>query len=351
MTWQRMWQTGFEMGKSSECDFADGLRHEEEFSQTEPITGDFSRRYAGPYSGVGHLFTTNPTMIRAGIMMKTEWGLSLLDIFTIEVRSGGQREVIIFRWYPTELKLRLFYYRYADDTVTDQQIVDSTAEYGFFSDGTDMAIGIVAETAYPSGWVSVYINGQKVLSIDTSPNNVVTAFYAIKVGECATISSGLIGHIDDFYIDYSTISETDSCPPTRRFVLQRPRADGTYFDWTPRSGGTNHEEVDDIVSSDNEYNYTAVNGNEDTYDMDVLSLPSNSTIVSVIPIARAKAGTAGPQNSLRFNTYGSTVTVGTSMEIRLGYTYLYESQILAPSGGSWTEAEFNTCEFGYELRV
>src|SRR3989344_2329212 len=67
-----------------------------------------------------------------------------------------------------------------------------------------------------------------------------------------------------------------------------PVSDGSYLQWTPKSGVIHYTNVDESVCNGvTDYNYTMTTGSRDSYHVDISSIPTGSTItqIDIMPCA------------------------------------------------------------------
>jgi hypothetical protein len=112
-------------------------------------------------------------------------------------------------------------------------------------------VSLVACLHAANGFVSAYVDGVKVAtwSGDTriyesgsaTPLDQISGFFL--AGNGGSDWAGSL-YLDDIYCDIGDGSEADACPPTRRFEVDLPVADGATVQWTP-SAGANYAAVDD----------------------------------------------------------------------------------------------------------
>ena len=339
------------MGRASETPFSNSLSPLLEHSTVRPITGDLSFYQTGR-GGLGYQFSPEPTQIRTAWTFNTIGALENVPLFVAYTRESGGFGYVV--WYYNAFKHTVtFYYVDQDDDIVDTDTSDIPYVFGFNnSTQTTISCGIVIEVG-AGGFASFYVNGEKILTFNASALGMeqATAIFAVKMGETNAGFGGMYEtHFDDWYIDSSS-GESDTVPPTRRFGITRPTAAGAYTDWTP-STGSNYQNVDELIGDDDDYNYSSLASDRDYFANVVFDVPDDTTVNSVIPIVRAKAGTPNPQLKIRMVSYDGLVSdYGSEQDIRLGYKYFWERYILAPDGSSWSEADINSNEFGYQLRT
>lgn len=352
MTWVREYQTGFEMGRVSEAPWTNSILPPTQFSTAGPITGQLSFRQFGS-GGVGYQFQTERTVVRTNFTFNTVGGLEDIPPILIYFRDGTGVGYLQWAWRTTDWYSDILYSD-SNDTIVDRDYIDLTVLRNMFYGSVNASIGLVA-FAGPGGYASLWFNGVRVLHFDSTATGMEqsSSIFAIKIGETNPGGTGVYEtHFDDWYIDYDDLDgqQTDTAPPTHRFGIVRPSGAGSATNWNPTSGN-NYQNVDEQIGSDTDYNYSSVPNDDDRFAVSSFSLPDDSTISSVIPICRARAGTPDPQLSIRLVAFDGLVSAySPEAELRLGYTYIWDRMTTDPAGGSWSESDVNNLEIGYELR-
>jgi hypothetical protein len=78
-----------------------------------------------------------------------------------------------------------------------------------------------------------------------------------------------------------------------------------------------------------------------------VTLPTDYTVRSVLPLALVRAMAAGPTLKLA-SSDGANTTIGVEKTPGTSYMYLWESMETAPDGGEWTESTINAAQFGFK---
>jgi hypothetical protein len=153
--------------------------------------------------------------------------------------------------------------------------------------------------------------------------------------------------LDNFVTDDLTISETEA-PGDIRYISRIPNGDSAVT-WTPSGGPTNYTLVDEIPPVDADYVETAVNANQDLYDLTDYTL--NNVIVGIVQWLRGQTTPAGGEMTLLTSSSGSVTGTTTS---GLGTSEEYNSRIVQndpDTGLAWTKTGFNASLWGQEAVV
>lgn len=352
MTWVREYQTGFEMGRLSETTFTNSVIPPTQFSTSSPITGNLSFLQQGS-GGVGYRLPVDRQVVRTNFLFNTVGGLEDIPLVVIYFREPGGIGYLQWAWRTSDWYSDILYSD-QNGAIVDRDSVDLTTIRNLFYGSVNASIGIVA-FADSGGYASVWINGERVLHFDSTLSGMAqsTEIFAIKIGETNPGLTGIYAtRFDDWYVDHDDLDgqQTDTAPPSHRFGIVRPDGAGSATNWNPTSG-SNYQNVDEQIGDDDDYNYSSTPNDDDRFTMSSFSLPSDSTISSVIPIARARAGTPDPQLSMRLIAFDGLVSAyGAERELRLGYKYYWDRMTTDPAGGAWSQADVNSLQVGYELR-
>lgn len=224
-------------------------------------------------------------------------------------------------------------------------------------------VGITHKIAETDGFLSVYVNGARVLNYigDTrlfgqgdGVNLYGATASALWVGGGALITnaSGRFdnpNYLDDLFFD-SYVGETDAPVPARRFDVRHTPVAGANAEWTPDSG-SNHEMVDDNPNDgDTTKNKALAADLKDTFNFSNVTVPTDHRIIAEIPTLFIKNLDVGPL--VRLHAYdGALYAHSADLTPLLDYAIpvwaRFETQ---PDGSDWNEADGNAMQFGYESR-
>ena len=199
-----------------------------------------------------------------------------------------------------------------------------------------------------AGTIDIAINGDTVLSVsalDTRPASRI--FSAIGFGQSA--SNGTID-FDDFYIADDQGSGVTDFQGDSRIEAIFPESDGSNLDWTPDSGTSHWDRVEEVVpDEDDSYVATTAPGDKDSYNYQTVSGAGDIIAVQVNMFARKEAsGTKKIKAIARSGgtDYQSTEEHAVSMEYK-DYRAIFETN--PDTAAAWTPAEVNASEFGMEV--
>ena len=351
MAWTRLVQTGFESGSFGETPFSDAtLTPPNGFPTTSPITGDRSFYQTGR-GGFGYMIEPEVTEVQMSFMFNSEGTGENIPFIQVYCRESGGWGRLYVTWDMPGGQMNMYYID-QNDSVVDTVSVPCWGVNGFNSEReTTVAVALVMKVG-ASGWASFYVNGEQILNFNASVFGMqqATGVFAVKIGDTDLGGIGTYGvSMDDWYVETGS-GNSDDVPRNYRYDVIKPVADGTWSDWTPTAVGSNYEVVDEYPPDDVEDNYASFNGDEDVYDMSAFSQEPDSSIISVIPMVRAKAGRY-PQLYIRLISRNVGDDPGSNQDILVGYRFFWERYTLDPSSSPWTEAAVNSGEFGYELRT
>lgn len=246
---------------------------------------------------------------------------------------------------------------------SDELLTTATIPPQYATISTWFHVGIVHVVNSVGGFLSVYIDGNRVLNYvgDTRPSHNAAGqifkndlIYALGPG--GTSTGGVNGfhdsYIDDMYID-SYAGEDDAPVPSRRFLFILPTGAGANAEWTPVGSGNNYQNVDDNPNNgDTDYNKALSADLTDTFLMGDITLPVDHRIVAAIPMAYVKRLDSETPNQLSVHAFDGTLYEN-SADLDLSMSYdipVFARFTNAPDGSLWDEAKFNAMQFGYKSR-
>jgi hypothetical protein len=131
-----------------------------------------------------------------------------------------------------------------------------------------------------------------------------------------------------------------------------PVADGTTNDWTPLSGLTNYEMVDE-ANPDDLTSYVSTSTVDDTELYDMTDITRAITVVHGVQarccVSRELATGAGPREMRMVARSGVTDYEGAIWGTSLGWKFIDEMWEDDPDGGDWDETSVNAAEFGFTV--
>jgi hypothetical protein len=241
----------------------------------------------------------------------------------------------------------------------------STARLQVYRGGTLLGEGqrvLVTDTYYfiefkvnihdSTGSFEVRINEQVDFSasgIDTRDGGVTGLIDVIRFGSLVPTSAGTsltTMKIDDLYVTDSTTYNGDC-----RVQAIFPTADAFHTAWTPSSGGTHFDDVDDAEpNEDTDYVQSSVVGQRDSWTYGDI-LPTAASVKGIQYMPRGRTDIEGARVIKPFYRLAG-VDYDHPTGLALTTAYEYPAGFIAdnnPSGGAWTLAQIQAAEFGVKV--
>jgi hypothetical protein len=157
-------------------------------------------------------------------------------------------------------------------------------------------------------------------------------------------------YIDDVYICDGTGDSNNDFLGDVRVDALAPNGEGSNSAWTCSTGSTHYTLVDEATPNDDtDYLSTAGASNRDSHNFASLPTMSSPTIKGVMHSLSAKKDDAGTRNIKSLCKSGATTSTGASQALPSSYAYLLQVWETDPNtAAAWTEANFNSAEFGVE---
>lgn len=192
-----------------------------------------------------------------------------------------------------------------------------------------------------TGAAEIRVNGSTVISVsgeDTKPDTATGCNAVMLLGRGSHQMTDV--YVDDAAFQGDCIIET-----------LMPTADGTESDFTPLSG-TNEENIDDdgTIDDDSTYNYSATQGDMDTFvTEDVENRPASDILSVAVNVAMRKddASTRVVKPVARVNSTNYPHSTGVTLisSYKVGQRIWDDNP---DDSNPWEEADVNGAEFGYE---
>ena len=286
------------------------------------------------------------------------------------VSSGTASTRYIYKNIPATRQIRTAYAGYKDALGTSGQFLvirdastnlveirlDSMYELALYVGGVEKDIttnspydediwlhmGIDCKIDSSTGWASVSLNGEEILSFSGDTGN--SDIESVRFGSPDYIMGGSsYFYMDDLYIDDTTGESSASVCPILRFDWTTPNADGNYSQWMGSDGNqVNNYLLVDSVGTD----YVEVSGVDllDSYNMSTVTLGEGQIFEAVIPIGYAQRYNVSGEVAIG-TRYSSTDVLGSDTDPGYGtYNYFWERQTTKPGGGAWDQTSINTFE-------
>lgn len=198
-----------------------------------------------------------------------------------------------------------------------------------------------------TGTVEVKVNGASVLSLtgQDTRNGGNASVTGISFRGIVNTSK-----VDDLYVcDTSGSTNNDFLGDIRVDTLF-PTSDGNYTQFTPSTGTSHYQLVDESTPNTTDYNDGSTVGDRDSYGMGDLSALTSSTVYGVQVSVAINKDDAGSKSAATFvrssgtNGDGSSVALGTSQVI---VTQVFEQNPNGPA--AWTDTTVNAAEVGVKV--
>lgn len=156
--------------------------------------------------------------------------------------------------------------------------------------------------------------------------------------------AGTYAYVDDLILDTAT-NWGDI-----RFNGLTPSSDVSVA-WTPSTGATNYNLVDEVPYSDADYVETATDAIQDIYGLTDWT-GTNKTPEMTVLWARALKTTVDTQQLKLIVKSGSTTDVGTAQEIFSTAGYIHRVDLTDPdTGTAWTDSGIDAMQVGMESEI
>ncbi len=341
MAYERLFQDGYELHYPDDKEAPRGLYLAGQLdvpriSTVDPKTGDKGIRIFGSQrGGWGYYWSPGIDDIRFGIAMATR-GVAFDADFIQIIKSGQDYPAVLVRWMEDEYRLDL----YVDDVKQDEISIFAMNQNFMKNEYFHVGVHHIGGTS-----VTVTIDGQTWLEYTDA--SVPDAVEGVLAGKCSSVGWGVYARFDDFYID-SAIGESKEIPPSYQYLASVADGDGTLQDWAAKTGGADdYEEVDDDeIDDDDTHVRTPSSNSQEFFTTANITLPPGYNIVSAIPHAIARKGTATKNSQLQMGCYNGVENYGTAKDLATWYFHTWNRFTDDPSSNPWSEATFNSNEFG-----
>lgn len=203
-------------------------------------------------------------------------------------------------------------------------------------------IELVLTRSATVGAVTVYCDGAAVATA-SGVNTGSASIDAISMASDGSFGTTRI--FDDLYV-----TNTAARVGERRIDTLRPSADTAQKDWTPSTGTTNFNLVNEtVVNDDTNYVSSSTVGNKDLYDVaDLPFTPASINAVQVTMVARKDdAGTRQSRSNLKS---GATTANGATNSLASSYQMFRDMYETDPNtSAAWTASAVNAAQIGPEV--
>lgn len=198
-----------------------------------------------------------------------------------------------------------------------------------------------------TGTVEVKVNGASVLSLTGQDTRNGGNASATGISFRGIVNTS---KIDDLYICDTSGSTNNDFLGDVRIDCLFPDGDGNYSQFTPSTGTSHYQLVDEATPNTTDYNDGATVGDRDSYTFANLSSLASQTVYAVQVCMAINKDDAGSKSAASFvrasstNGDGASISLGTSQVIT---TQVFEQN---PSGpAAWTESTVNGMEAGCKV--
>lgn len=201
-----------------------------------------------------------------------------------------------------------------------------------------------------TGAVVVRLNGATVLTLSNVDTRNAGNASTDGVGIGGSFGTNNEAFFDDFYICDTAGSTNNDFLGDCRVDTLYPNGDGNYSQFTPSTGSSHYQLVDETAPNTTDYNDGANVGDRDSYAMGNLAALASQTVYGVQVNAALMKDDAGGKSASTFVRSGSTDGDGAS--VALGTSQVYVSQVYEtnPDGAvAWTETAVNAMEAGVRV--
>lgn len=345
----RLFQSGLELGSLAEMTYVDHGPVDDSLVAAFPagvrLSGSMAIEQQGS-PGVGVIFAEQD-QVRAGWLFSTNTG-TIEPVYSLMLRVLVGAEVCQLGWVFANDYSGVHNLNWIEPDGTQTALAAADAvRFGWNTQYKTVAMGVTARAGDP-GHFSLYLNGERLLNVDTPAFDKVVG---IKWGETGVGFTGMYAYnyFDDLYVDGLGLADADACPPTLRFGWKRPVADSSV-QWSHIGADDNYNEIDEAVTTLTDYVYTATGDDQDLYTVDDFTEPRNHYVTAVIPTAVARKGTVTAfDERLRFAvTNGGPVLTYGNHALTLGFRTFWTRLTLDPDGNDWQAGRVNTVDLGFK---
>lgn len=196
----------------------------------------------------------------------------------------------------------------------------------------------------------VRVNGIEVLNLAAGTDTQATAnAYANKLYIAGPGSAIEVTYtyIDDLYVcDQSGSANNDFLGDVRVDAIY-PDGDGAYSEWTPSTGSTHYNLVDETAPNTTDYVSSDTVGQRDSYTFADLPAITTVTVHGLQVNAAALNDDAGARSIATFARAGSNNQDGTGEALNTSQVYVRQiSEINPNTSEAWTQGGVNGAQFG-----
>jgi hypothetical protein len=219
------------------------------------------------------------------------------------------------------------------------------------STGTSYYIELKATINNTTGTYEVRINGVTEFSGTgaNTRNSANNSADGIDFGADTNVGNSNFDYEDLVWMNNAGSTNNDFMGDVRVFC-SKPSADGASSQWTPNSGGTHFNRVNEATPDDDTtYLSSPTVNNKDSWAMD--DLPGSASLVKAVQmVPYVKKSDAGVRVAAPLLRISGTDYVQPDMTLSTSYQYLPKIVELSPATGvAFTVAEVNAMEVGIKV--
>lgn len=199
----------------------------------------------------------------------------------------------------------------------------------------------------------VRVNGVDWITVATgqdTKSSANTGATSVRIGQTLGAPTGVTLDIDDFYLcDQSGSTNNDFLGDVRVDTLL-PNGDGTYTSFTPSTGTSHYQLVDETTPNTSDYNESSTVTNKDSYQMVNLSALTSQTIYGIQVLGAVLKDDAGVRSIKVGARSSSTDSVSAAQALstsQLYYSNIHETD--PATSTAWTESGVNAAEALFEV--
>ena len=208
------------------------------------------------------------------------------------------------------------------------------------------------------GLLTVKVDGVTVINL-AGLNTGAASIGKIAIGLGVSTFSQILSQIANLWV-FNTLGSHSNGFPTGRIKVQPllPAADGTYQSWTPNSGVSHFNRVNEAQADDDTtYNSTVASGNKDSYTIGALP-GTPAQIHGVIVTAITRKTDVNSKNYQVFSKSGATEANSADIGVPLTYgssTVNGAAALLLAddpnTSAQWTQVNLNAIEIGVKVTL
>jgi hypothetical protein len=186
-----------------------------------------------------------------------------------------------------------------------------------------------------------------LIETDTSGNTNVGGF------EFVIVAANIEFYVDDLAYNDTVDDDrgNDAWSGIGKIIRRELVGVGSNEDFTP-SPGTGEDNYTDVNDGEQDGDTTYVAsgsvGHIDTHETEDMPAGWQPKAGCVRLTTLAKLDAGGSEELAPYMVDGGDALEGASVALTTGYVYYHEMMPTAPDGSEWTEANFNSAEFGYK---